>query len=381
MTPEKDFSIKNRHYQTARNTQLQSSLPQTIGELTGQNTQTPRTDVCNDCFQLKFTLILQTKDICRPIAGGKSPLFVAIITCTVERSDVRDVIRNTWGSYSRSNTAFMRYFFIVGRSDNATLQDALVLENDVYHDIVQYDFEDSYRNLTIKTMMGLQHAVKYCKTAEFVLKTDSDVYVNVPAFSHLLHSYEPTSSETGGQNLASVGEGVAHIKPLQMGKEQYQFIPGVITYPIAKAQNGIFGLMWKGSPPIRNASSPSNEKWVVSKTEFPRNVYPKFLDGHGYVLPYSVARAVVGVSKDIPFFKLEDVYIGLCLEALGHEIEHTSGFLRVHGMLTVCSHKFDYVYLVHGLNSTYMRKVWETTCPRTGHVQFERPIRRTNGSI
>jgi len=335
---ENEVSCKTRNYKTAGNTQQQSAWPETLGEMTEQNTQTPRFDVCNDCFKLNLKPILQTKDICRPIAGETSPLFVAIITCTVGRRDVRDAIRNTWASYSRSNTAFMRYFFIVGRTNNATLQDALVLENDIFHDIVQYDFKDTYRNLTIKTMVGLQHAVKYCKTAEFVLKTDSDVYVNVPAFSHLLNSYKNTSSETGGH--------------------------------IGKGHNGIFGLLRKGSLPIRNTSLSFHEKWVVSKTEFPRSVYPNYLDGHAYVLPTSVARAVVDVSKNIPFFHFEDVYVGLCLEHLGYEVKDTRGFLRVNRPLTTCSHKYDYVYFVHGLNSSYMRKVWDASCPRTGKMQF-----------
>jgi len=312
--------------------------------VTEQNTQTPRPDVCNDCFKLNLKPILQTTDICRPIAGGKSPLVVAFITCTVEGRDVRDAIRNTWASYSRSNTAFMRYFFIVGRTDNATLQDALVLENDIFHDIVQYDFKDTYRNLTIKTMVGLQHAVKYCKTAEFVLKTDSDVYVNVPAFSHLLNSYKNTSSETGGH--------------------------------VENGHNGMFGRLHNRALPIRNTSVSFREKWIVSKTEYPRSVYPKYLDGHAYVLPTSVARAVVDVSKDIPFFHLEDVYVGLCLEHLGYEVKGTRGFLRVKTPLPVCSYKYDNVYFVHRLDSPYMLKVWEASCSNTGKAQFWKRLRQ-----
>ena len=41
-------------------------------------------------------------------------------------------------------------------------------------------FQDSYHNLTLKTVMGLKWMSIFCPHAKFILKTDDDIYVNVP---------------------------------------------------------------------------------------------------------------------------------------------------------------------------------------------------------
>ena len=56
-------------------------------------------------------------------------------------------------------------------------------EQKLYCDIVQFDFEDHYNNITLKSV----HIVKYLldhptlsKSLKYVLMTDDDSFVNVP---------------------------------------------------------------------------------------------------------------------------------------------------------------------------------------------------------
>ncbi|XP_052777758.1 beta-1,3-galactosyltransferase 5-like [Mya arenaria] len=248
---------------------------------------------------------------------------------------------------------------MLGLTNNATAQNDLKDESDVYHDIVQYEFVDSYKNLTIKTILGFQHAVKYCPKAKFILKVDSDVYVNVPAISHLLHNYEENKTEL-------------HIPNVKEAATKQQMPTNVLEIVKTQAKNGIFGLLLNDSAPFRmDASHNIFQKWVVSKSEYPRDKYPDYLDGHGYVLPINVARELVQVSPSVPFFRLEDVYVGLCMESLGYTIEHTSGFLRLPTPVTTCSHKNTHVYLVHGVNASRMRTVWEAKCHDHGLAAIE----------
>ena len=58
-------------------------------------------------------------------------------------------------------------------------------------------FQDTYHNLTLKTIMGLKWMAIFCPQAEFVLKTDDDIYVNVD----LLHRSLLVESETLSQNI------------------------------------------------------------------------------------------------------------------------------------------------------------------------------------
>ena len=45
---------------------------------------------------------------------------------------------------------------------------------------ISLHFQDSYHNLTLKTVMGLKWMSIFCPHAKFILKTDDDIYVNVP---------------------------------------------------------------------------------------------------------------------------------------------------------------------------------------------------------
>ena len=43
--------------------------------------------------------------------------------------------------------------------------------------------QDTYTNLTLKTVMGLKWGAIFCPQAKYVMKTDDDIFINVP----LLH--------------------------------------------------------------------------------------------------------------------------------------------------------------------------------------------------
>ncbi|NWH83018.1 B3GT5 galactosyltransferase, partial [Piaya cayana] len=61
----------------------------------------------------------------------------------------------------------------------AELQPLLAEESERHGDIVQQDFLDTYNNLTLKTLMGLQWVGAHCPGAAYVLKADADVFLNV----------------------------------------------------------------------------------------------------------------------------------------------------------------------------------------------------------
>ena len=46
--------------------------------------------------------------------------------------------------------------------------------------IILFFFQDTYQNLTIKTVMGLKWMSIFCPKAKYVLKTDDDIFVNIP---------------------------------------------------------------------------------------------------------------------------------------------------------------------------------------------------------
>ena len=49
----------------------------------------------------------------------------------------------------------------------------------MYGDLIQGNFMDTYRNLTYKSIMGHMWVSNFCNQAEFVVKTDDEIYVDI----------------------------------------------------------------------------------------------------------------------------------------------------------------------------------------------------------
>ena len=91
----------------------------------------------------------------------------------------RKVIRETWLTPSYNNTGQARHAFPIGTTNNEILTSQVKQEDDDFGDIIQFSFCESYRNLTLKTLMGFMWATEFCSNAHFIMKTDDDVYVNI----------------------------------------------------------------------------------------------------------------------------------------------------------------------------------------------------------
>ena len=75
----------------------------------------------------------------------------------------------------------------MGATSDSSLQNVINKENEAYHDIVQGDFVDHYKNLSYKAIMGKLWVSEFCEQAEFVVKTDDDMYI---AYLPLAHIFE-----------------------------------------------------------------------------------------------------------------------------------------------------------------------------------------------
>ena len=144
-------------------------------------------------------------------------------------------------------------------------------EFDLYKDIIQEDFVDSYQNLTIKVMMSFKWISKYCNNSDFTLKIDDDVILNAFELLEYLNKFKVD------------------------GKLVSNSLMGYVNYyPI----------------PIRNSSS----KWYVALKDFNGEYYEDYCDGPAYVLSTPLAKRFYEYSLHFyfpPFSTLfEDIYIG-----------------------------------------------------------------------
>ena len=84
----------------------------------------------------------------------------------------RQTVRSTWGNVSRWSTPSdpVTLRFILGRptNDSADLvQTALASEQAQHQDLVQLDFVDSYRNMTLKAVGALQWITQFCHNTRY----------------------------------------------------------------------------------------------------------------------------------------------------------------------------------------------------------------------
>ncbi|XP_055975485.1 beta-1,3-galactosyltransferase 5 [Sorex fumeus] len=202
--------------------------------------------------------------------GQDAPFLLLLVTSSPEQASTRDIIRRTWGGIRTALGRPVRSFFLLGNPARPDVRAQLAEEGQRHGDLIQKDFLDVYSNLTLKTMMGIQWVQHFCPQADFVMKTDTDMFINVPYLVELLLQKNRTS----------------------------RFFTGFLKMH---------------DLPIRDKYN----KWFVSKQEYPGERYPPFCSGTGYVFSSDVATLVANVSESVPFIRLEDVFVGLCLERVG----------------------------------------------------------------
>lgn len=202
------------------------------------------------------------------------PFLIILVTCHCDQIKTRMAIRETWGKERVVSDKRIVTFFLLGSTMHPRDEITAMMESLVFKDIIQKDFLDTYYNLTLKTLMGLEWVHKFCPQSSFVMKTDSDMFVNPFLLTELLLKRNRTT----------------------------RFFTGALTMH---------------ARPVRDPRS----KWYMSKEEYPWNKYPHYCSGAGYVFSTDVASRMYIVSKKIPFFKLEEVFVGLCLSHLKIKLE------------------------------------------------------------
>ncbi|KAI8515217.1 Beta-1,3-galactosyltransferase 5 [Branchiostoma belcheri] len=220
--------------------------------------------------------------------AGSDVFLLMMVTSAPKNHAQRFAIRRTWGNENNIEGVVIKTVFAVGMASNASnpIQVGLEQENRVHKDLIQEDFVDSYRNLTLKTVMCLKWASEFCPRAKFVLKADDDTFVNI-------------------FNL------VRHLGRLNA----------------TQAKRFVTGRVYTGGKPVRIARDPTEERWCLAREDFPRETFPRYPGGYAYVISGDITRMVYEVSLTVQYLFIEDVYLGLCLEKLGIEPVYEDGFV------------------------------------------------------
>ena len=249
--------------------------------------------------------------------GQPDPFLVLLIATEIQQVEARDAIRHTWGNQSVAPGLGIVCLFLLGVREGELgrqLQSRLEAESRQHHDIIQQDFLDTYNNLTIKTLMGMHWVATHCPHASYIMKTDSDMFVNTDYLIHKL------------------------LRPELKPKKSY-----------------FTGYLMRGFAPNRN----NNSKWYMSPELYPSKKYPTFCSGTGYVFSGDLAGRIYRVSRGIRRLHLEDVYVGVCLAKL--RVEPTpppNEFLFNHWRVSYSSCKYSHLITSHQFQPSELLKYW-----------------------
>ncbi|KAB5526140.1 hypothetical protein PHYPO_G00148330 [Pangasianodon hypophthalmus] len=220
-------------------------------------------------YPRKYRFVLNQPEVCK----HRDPYIVIIVPVAPRDVEARNAIRSTWGNDSLVQDGDVLVLFLLGLpsgSDPETQQLRIHQENLRHRDLLQSDFVDSYRNLTIKTMVMLEWLRDHCPQAYYAAKVDADMLINVGALTQML------------------------LRPTQ------------------HHSNYITGLVWYGNIVIRDPSS----KFYIPHEVYPYPVYPPYPLGMCYIVSMDLPAKILHVSRKIKPIFIEDAYIGLCLEQL-----------------------------------------------------------------
>lgn len=204
-----------------------------------------------------------------PPSCPASPGQLVLVHSSVPHTKQRALIRSTWARPLPE--LHTRVVFLLGRGKEGS-QSEVEEEFELFVDIVQGNFVDSYYNLTYKNVMGLLWVREYCSGAGLIVKTDDDMWLDLHAIA------------TTGLALPRHGELLACT---------------VLT-----------------DLPVQRSG-----KWAVSEDEIGFTWFPPACSGWLYLLSNLTAATLLQAATGAKYFWIDDVWVtGILRQSIGLEL-------------------------------------------------------------
>nr|XP_056701401.1 N-acetyllactosaminide beta-1,3-N-acetylglucosaminyltransferase 3 [Euleptes europaea] len=224
----------------------------------------------------EFPLLLDVPEKC----GGPDKSYDVFLLLAIKSSpgnyERREIIRKTWGQERTYAGVHIRRLFLSGQVSNARearkINQLLRIETEENGDILQWDFHDSFFNLTLKQVLFHSWMEARCPGVRFVFNGDDDVFANTDNIIHYLLDVPGA----GDQHLF-VGQLITNVGPIREKWSKY-YVPEQVT---------------------------------TSKS------YPSYCGGGGLLMSGYTSRAIYKESLGIELFPIDDVYLGMCLQKAG----------------------------------------------------------------
>ncbi|XP_026105706.1 N-acetyllactosaminide beta-1,3-N-acetylglucosaminyltransferase 3-like isoform X2 [Carassius auratus] len=224
-----------------------------------------------------FPMLLDLHNKCGGPQNSANVFLLLVIKSSPENYDRREVLRKTWAKERLHKGVWIRRVFIIGTSgtgfEKQRLNKLLKLENSENKDILQWDFNDSFFNLTLKQILFLEWMERWCPHTRFLLNGDDDIFANT------FNMVEYLQGQTGN-------DGSKHL---------------------------FTGHLIQNVGPIRHPSS----KYYIPVQVQESESYPPYCGGGGFLLSGFTAKTIYSMSRSIYLLPIDDVYMGMCLQKAG----------------------------------------------------------------
>lgn len=230
-----------------------------------------------------FPMLLDLPDKCGGADKSAEVFLLLVIKSSPANYDRREVLRKTWATERLYNGVWIRRVFISGTTgggfEKKRLNQLLELEQREYSDVLQWDFSDTFYNLTLKQMLFLEWMERNCPHARFLLNGDDDVFASTDNMVEYLQSLK----DNDGSKHLFTGHLIQNVGPIRSPGSKY-FIP-------VQVQES--------------------------------NLYPPYCGGGGFLLSGYSAWVIYNMSQSITILPIDDVYMGMCLAKAGlHPVIH-----------------------------------------------------------
>lgn len=257
-----------------------------------------------------------TRDV--PEICKEPPFLLLAVKSLAPHFDRRQAIRQSWGQAGVIANKTVVTVFLLGNATSVDhhpdLSEMVHYESSHHKDIIQWDFRDSFFNLTVKEVLFLEWIQARCSGAQFIFKGDDDVFVNTYRILDFLKGL----SEPKARDLF-VGDVITNAGPHRDKKVKY-FIP---------------------------------ESMYVG-------TYPPYAGGGGYLYSGDIAARLHNMSHHVALYPIDDVYTGMCLRKLGLGPEKHKGFrtfnIEEKYRSNPCAYKS--LMLVHPRTPQEMIQIW-----------------------
>uniref|UniRef100_W8BXP2 Hexosyltransferase n=1 Tax=Ceratitis capitata TaxID=7213 RepID=W8BXP2_CERCA len=236
-------------------------------------------------------------DVCRKY--DKDLLAIIIVTSYAGHDELRAAHRLAVPQAKLAEMGMQRIFLLaqLPPTEKFITQKQLLDEHQRFGDLLQGNFQEAYRNLSYKHVMGLRWAATDCSSAKFIIKVDDDIIYDVFHFRRYLESLEVQRAD------------------------------------LVASRAYLAGYVLDARPPVRNNAN----KWYVSEQEWSRSTYPAYLSGWLYITNPKTATRLVQEAQQTPFFWIDDTWVtGILREKLKINVQHLNAWYSANAEFIDC---------------------------------------------